>query len=366
MPGTVIPPVPHRPPVAPTQEALEYADLAIIDLAKAETAEGRAELAVQLRGALSTHGFFYVINHGYTQAQNERIFDIADLPFTHFSEEEKREYAAKIVEGGSFQGFKARGFWVLSSLCTIDAGVRDQLEHYNINHDITRKQHPEVLRPLLPEIEAFITFNHVEILHKLLRLYAIGLEIPEDTFINQHNYSAPSYSIDFHYPRSEDDETKTKNTWLKGHTDIGSVTILWSQPVSALQIMSPDGKWRWIRHIENALVVNSGDAMEYLSGGFYKATIHRVVQPPPDQRGLTRLGVFYFAMTDDDVRLIPHAESPVLQRHGIVRRVPDASAPTMEAYRKGRTSSYGLIELQKKGNGVEEEIVAGIVVKHYH
>ncbi|CCM01371.1 uncharacterized protein FIBRA_03421 [Fibroporia radiculosa] len=362
MPGTVIPPVPHRTPVAPTKEALEYADLAIIDLAKAETAEGRTELAVQLREALSTQGFFYVINHGYTQAQNERIFDVADLPFSYVSEGEKREYAANIKEGGSYQGYKLRELW------TINAGVRDQLEHYNINRDITRKQHPEVLRPLLPEIGAFAKFNHVEILHKLLRLYAIGLEIPEDTFINQHNYSALGESyVRFmkYYPRSEDDETKTKNTWLKGHTDLGSVTILWSQPVSALQIMSPDGKWRWIRHIENALVVNSGDTMEFLSGGFYKATIHRVVQPPPDQRGLTRLGVFYFAMPDDDVRLIPYMGSPVLQRHGIVRRVPDASAPTMEAYRKGRTSSFGLAEFQKKGNGIEEEIVAGIVVKHY-
>ncbi len=36
--------------------------------------------------------------------------------------------------------------------------------------------------------------------------------------------------------------------------DIGTVTVLWSQPVSALQIRCPDGKWRWIKHIDNALV----------------------------------------------------------------------------------------------------------------
>ena len=71
---------------------------------------------------------------------------------------------------------------------------------------------------------------------------------------------------------------KTNNVWLKGHTgeaqdsflipyefseslyffeDIGSVTILWSQPVSALQILSPDGKWRWVKHIPNGLVRHS-------------------------------------------------------------------------------------------------------------
>ena len=41
--------------------------------------------------------------------------------------------------------------------------------------------------------------------------------------------------------------------------------------------------------------------MEFLSGGHYRATIHRVVQPPPDQRGHTRLGAFYFAIPDDAV-----------------------------------------------------------------
>lgn len=37
-------------------------------------------------------------------------------------------------------------------------------------------------------------------------------------------------------------------------TDIGSITILWSQPVTALQIMSPEGKWRYAKHIPNGLV----------------------------------------------------------------------------------------------------------------
>jgi isopenicillin N synthase-like dioxygenase len=74
------------------------------------------------------------------------------------------------------------------------------------------------------------------------------------------------------YRRTEEEEEKSKNVWIKGHTgmsysrtkkihsiaciipDIGSVTILWSQPVSGLQILSPDGKWRWVRHMDNALV----------------------------------------------------------------------------------------------------------------
>ena len=36
--------------------------------------------------------------------------------------------------------------------------------------------------------------------------------------------------------------------------DIGSITVLYSQPVAALQVLSPDGNWRWVKHIPNALV----------------------------------------------------------------------------------------------------------------
>ncbi|GBE83380.1 predicted protein [Sparassis crispa] len=363
MPSTILPSIPHYVPAPPTKEALEYADLAVIDLSKADTPEGRAKLAVQVRDAMTAQGFFYVINHGYTQAQTDRAFDIADVPFSLVSDEEKRTYAGNIKATGSYQGYKLRNYW------HIDGGVYDQVEHYNINRDVTEKQHPKALRPLLPEIDAFARFNHHDVLHPILRLFALGLELPEDTFVNNHGFSAVGETYVRYmkyYPRSEDEETKTKNVWLKGHTDFGSVTILWSQPVTALQILSPDGKWRWIRHVDNAIVINAGDMMEFLSGGFYKATIHRVIQPPADQRGYTRVGVFYFVMPNDDVKLIPYAESPVLQKHGIIRRVPDADAPTTEQWRKGRTSAYGQTELRDKGNGVEEEIIGGVVVKHYN
>jgi hypothetical protein len=52
-----------------THENLEYADLTVIDLAQSGTLEGRAILSSQLTRAMTTHGFFYAVNHGYTQAQ---------------------------------------------------------------------------------------------------------------------------------------------------------------------------------------------------------------------------------------------------------------------------------------------------------
>jgi len=205
------------------------------------------------------------------------------------------------------------------------------------------------------------------VLHPILRLLAIGLGLPEETFVDMHGYDAVGETyVRFmkYYPRTVEEEIKTKNVWLKGHTDFGTITILYSQPIAALQILTPENNWKWVRHIDNALIINAGDAMEFLSGGYYRGTIHRVVQPPQDQQSYARLGVFYFAMSDDDVKLAPLLQSPILQRVGVKRSFEGENPPTMEQWRKSRTSAYGQSELTKKG-AVEEEIINGVVVKHY-
>lgn len=89
MPATTIPSIPHYVPAPPTSEnckllfafccdllwltsvgpVVEWADLPLIDISKAATPEGRAELAPRVRDAMRTKGFIYIINHGYTESQ---------------------------------------------------------------------------------------------------------------------------------------------------------------------------------------------------------------------------------------------------------------------------------------------------------
>ncbi|OJA11413.1 hypothetical protein AZE42_05743 [Rhizopogon vesiculosus] len=338
--------VPHYDVAPPTKATPEYADLAVIDMSKADTEEGRAALTIEVRDALFSHGFVYVVNHGYSQAQTARMFDIADVPFSAVDDSEQQIYAGTMQQTGSSQGYKFRKYW------HIGAGVRDQIEIYSISRDVTKRGHPEALRPLLQEIQELI---------------ARSLELPEDTLVNIHNYDVvDETTVRFlkYHPRTEEEEIKTKNVWLKEHRvppqDFGSLTILWSQPIAALQIQTREGEWRWIHHLENALVVSIGDSIEFLTGGYYKATVHRVVQPPEDQRNYTRRGVFYFALPNDHVKLVPMAESPVLQRVGIQRRWETDEARTVEQWRMSRISVYGQSELKSgKEKGVEEGKLTG-------
>ncbi|KAF7298739.1 Flavonol synthase/flavanone 3-hydroxylase [Mycena indigotica] len=369
MPSIIRPHLATRTVPPTTKQALDWADLAVVDLSKAADPDGRAELTAQVCEAMRTQGFFYVVNHGWTPEQTARAFDIAEFAFSGVSAKDKQAYAATMKTTGSFQGYKPRQYW------HIDNGINDQIDTFNINRDVTLREQPEALRPFLPELDALARHTHFDILHPILRMLAQGLELEEETFVDLHQFKSVSETyIRFmkYYPRTIEEEEKTNNVWLKGHTDIGTVTILYSQPISALQILGRDGKWRWIKHIENAMVINIGDAMEFLSGGYYKATIHRVVQPPEDQRLRERLGIFYFAMAHDDTPLIPVQKSPVLERVGTENRqgIPQdsgGSVITMEAWRKSRTSAYGQSRLTAAPGGkIEEETVQGVLVQHFN
>ncbi|KAI0752491.1 Clavaminate synthase-like protein [Daedaleopsis nitida] len=355
----------HARPQTTTTD-LKWAELPIIDISKARTGQGLAELVPAVRDAMHTNGFMYVINHGLNPQQNDRIFDIADIPFTDVPDAEKKDFEATPRESGYWKGYKLRRFF------HIDNGVHDQIEMYSAHHVVEMQEHPEAIQPFLPEMSAFVKTNIDHVVDPILRILALGLELPEDALTNLHQFDGASgrswLRFQKYYPYTKEDGEKAGDVWLKGHTDSTCLSVLWSQPISALQIKASNGEWRWVRHIENALIVNIGDGIEMLSGGFYKAAIHRVVQPPPDQRGLERLTVFFFVVADKDVKLAPLIQSPVLQRVGIARKCADEDAPTMAEWMHARLRTYGnAMPLAKNADGTEaEEMMRGIQAMYYN
>ena len=114
-------------------------------------------------------------------------------------------------------------------------------------------------------------------------------------------------------------------------------------------------------------VINMGESMQMLSGGYYKAAIQRVVQPPTDQRGCDRIGVFYFATANNDIKLAPVKESPVIQQAGVMGQCGDEDAPTMDQWLRARTRAYAgqTNVLSQGGEDVREEILKGFYTTHY-
>lgn len=62
-----------------------------------------------------------------------------------------------------------------------------------------------------------------------------------------------------------------------GHTDSCAVTLLFRQPIAALQIKDPQsGAWKWVKPMDNCVIVNAGDCLSFLTGNYIKSTVHRV------------------------------------------------------------------------------------------
>ena len=75
-----------------------------------------------------------------------------------------------------------------------------------------------------------------------------------------------------------EENLKLGRIWGQGHTDLGSWTLLFRQPVAALQIRNhTSGEWKWVRPQDGTLTVNACDALSFLTGGYVKSTVHRYV-----------------------------------------------------------------------------------------
>jgi isopenicillin N synthase-like dioxygenase len=83
--------------------------------------------------------------------------------------------------------------------------------------------------------------------------------------------------------------------YVPGHTDLGSLTLLFRQPVAALQVLAADGAWRLVKPQDGTITINTADALAALTGGYIKSSVHRVHAPPPDQADVDRFGVLYFS-----------------------------------------------------------------------
>ena len=75
------------------------------------------------------------------------------------------------------------------------------------------------------------------------------------------------------------------------------------QQLQALELLDRDGNWMPVITPKNCIIVDSGDMLQNLSNGFYKATTHRVVNP--DNSKDPRFSMPFFVHARSEVKLDP-------------------------------------------------------------
>lgn len=305
---------------APTIDSSKYPviDLDAIDLSHfkegEEGYESRKLLAQKLEKTITTTGFFNITNFGFDGTKLEYLKAIAQSIAELSDDEQARFYAGAATAEEDVdnkkngrgaersEGFKPKGFWRMK-----ETDVRDSITNFNFRNAKNldtfkgkKDKFPELFAEHLEEVHEYYYHLHTVVLRKILTLCDIILEIPEGTLYNKFytiSESKPLNEISsgygrfmMYHPLTTEEAEKVDGTWLRGHSDICGFSIITSLPILSLQIQDYEtGEWKYVNYRPNSLVVNTGDTMEFLTGGYFKASLHRVQLPPKEQQGYKRL-----------------------------------------------------------------------------
>lgn len=107
--------------------------------------------------------------------------------------------------------------------------------------------------------------------------------------------------------------------------------------------------------------------MQWFTGGYFKAAIHRVTEPPKDQRGHDRSSVFYFSVPNDDVVINTILDSsPVLRKAGVKMSHKPEDAPTSNEWVTERVKITGKNQdFDGKGGNTIVEKVGKVTTKWF-
>ncbi|KAF3762026.1 hypothetical protein M406DRAFT_50160 [Cryphonectria parasitica EP155] len=318
LPGKPFVPAWRIPPA--TQEKHNFAELTSIDLSLLDSDDTAAvnNLVQQVKRAIREDGFLFIENYGVSIEQLHRQFALAQYLYDHITEEDKERLLFD-PDTGRWSGYKhPYGF-------KRTRGAADGIEQFNWypREWADRSRIPTCLHPFMDEIEEFCNYLTKSVNRRLLTLFSRVLELPDDyLWENVQSHGSPTGEGYFRHalfrPVGQQTREASKGLRMHGHTDFGLTTLLFSVPISCLQIWGQDEQWHYVPYKPGALVVNIGDTLEIVSGGHFKATRHRVFSPPADQLNSERLSLVLFNSSVGDLRMEPASASPLIQREGCV------------------------------------------------
>jgi len=137
---------------------------------------------------------------------------------------------------------------------------------------------------------------------RLLRHWAVSLGAAEDTFDPAFTDRPATLIKVVRYPGTSDTPQG-----VGAHKDSGVLTLLVVEPESeGLQVELSVGEWVDVPPLARAFIVNIGELLEVATGGYLRATRHRVLAPQP---GSDRVSISYFLNPSLDA-LIPVISLP--------------------------------------------------------
>ncbi len=258
------------------------------------------------------YGFAVIADHGIDPALIDRAWALTKAFFDEPTAYKKQYY----LPGKA----GARGYTPFGTEIAKDASEHDLKEFWHVGRDLPsghryRATMPDNLWPDRPEgfqetfTELYAAFDRVGA--RLLSAIARHLGLAPDWFVDPVDLGNSVLRL-LHYPPVS---AEAPGVRAGAHEDINLITLLLGAEESGLQLLDRDGRWLPIKPPEGAMVVNVGDMLQRLTNHVLPSTTHRVVNPPPERRGVPRYSMPFFLhlRSDFEIRTLPgciSAENP--------------------------------------------------------
>ena len=239
----------------------------------------------EIKKACVNIGFFQIINHGISRKNIKNICNVGNK-FFNSSENNKRKLSPKKwnnknknIYRGYFpndvngkEGLDIGDLKVTKKYATTKK--KQYIEYINLNKSFDKKS-IKILSKYFDEI-----FTLGETLFKsIIKLYDKDINNSKLAFSRIKTLSTLRFN---YYPnQSKSIEISKQDGVALGcetHVDSGIFTILYQDKKDGLQVQNrKNKKWYDIPFNKNALIVNTGLALQFLSKSKFKATNHRVL-----------------------------------------------------------------------------------------
>ncbi|MBD0335448.1 MAG: isopenicillin N synthase family oxygenase [Cyanobacteria bacterium Co-bin13] len=258
----------------------------------------RRAIADQVAQACQSMGFFYLIGHGISPQKREAAFK-ESARFFQLPADLKN--ALSWSSADSNLGYVGVGRESLNPGQTIDLK-----EAFNIGPDDdpgNPNRWPPELPTLLPTFRATLQSFYQsanELAWQVLRALALALQLPENFFVKHHQQPAHTLRL-LHYPPYSPTSAQTPGVQpirAGEHSDYGSITLLFQDAQSGLQVKTPAGEWIAATPRADAVLVNLGDLMQRWTNDRFRSTPHRVVLPSDAAVSQSRYSIALFCDPD--------------------------------------------------------------------
>ncbi|MCT4701710.1 isopenicillin N synthase family oxygenase [Enterobacteriaceae bacterium H20N1] len=292
--------------------------LPILDLSQLDgSATDRVAFLSQLRHAAREIGFFYLINHGVSPDLQQAVQDEARRFFA-LPDAEKQKVA--MIHSPHFRGYNR-------AASELTRGKPDWREQFDLGAERPalpvgqnepgwhRLQGPNLWPESLPELKpTLLQFQRemTAVALKLLRTFAEALALPEDSFDPLYGSKPNEHIKLIRYPGQQ---STVGDQGVGAHKDSGFLSFLLQDQQKGLQVEVTPDNWVDAVPLPGSFVVNIGELLELATNGYLRATVHRVVSPPPNEE---RLSIAFFLGAQLDAVVPVYALPPELAReaHG--------------------------------------------------